>query len=97
VFRPELKKGKEQKMDRLNVKALAIAGGVLWGMYMLLIGWAAWLFNWGTGFVVAMSSVYIGFRPTFFGGIVGAVWGFIDGAVAGAIISWVYNSVATKK
>jgi hypothetical protein len=84
-------------MDRFNVKALSIAGGVLWGMYMLLIGWAAWLFNWGSGFVAAMSSVYIGFRPTFFGGIVGAVWGFIDGAVAGAIIAWVYNSVAKKK
>ena len=32
-------------MDRLNVKALALAGGVLWGFYMLFAGWAAvrWL------------------------------------------------------
>jgi hypothetical protein len=92
-----LKKGKEQKMDRLNVKAFAIAGGLLWGIYMLMIGWAAWLFNWGTAFVATMSSIYIGFRPTFLGGVIGAVWGFFDGAVAGAIIAWVYNGVAKKK
>jgi hypothetical protein len=84
-------------MDRLNVKALTIAGGILWSLYMLCIGWASWLIGWGTGFVTAMSSVYIGFRPTFFGGIIGAVWAFLDGAVAGAIIAWVYNRVAKPK
>ena len=84
-------------MGRLNVKALMIAGGVLWGLYMLFVGWASWLVGWGTGFVTAMSSIYIGFRPTFFGGIVGAVWGFLDGAVAGAIVAWVYNAVSKQK
>jgi hypothetical protein len=84
-------------MTGLNVKALATAGGVLWGIYMLMIGWAAWLFNWGNAFVAAMSSVYIGFRPTFLGGIIGAAWGFFDGVVAGAIMAWVYNIVAKKK
>ena len=84
-------------MNRLNVKALAIAGGVLWGIYMLCIGWSSWLVGWGSAFVAAMSSVYIGFRPTLLGGIIGAVWGFLDGAVAGAIIAWVYNAVAKEK
>ena len=83
-------------MDKLNVRALALAGGVLWGFYMLFIGWSAWLLGWGTDFVVTMSSVYIGFRPTFVGGIVGAIWGFIDGAIAGVIIAWVYNVVPRK-
>ncbi len=78
-------------MGKLNIKALAIAGGVLWSLYMLGIGWLSWLFNWGTNFVTAMSSVYIWFKPTFFGAIIGAVWGFIDGSIAGAIIAWVYN------
>jgi hypothetical protein len=83
-------------MEKLNVKALALACGVLWGLYMLCIGWAAWLIAWGTGFVTAMSSVYIGFAPTFLGGIIGAIWGVVDGAVAGAIIAWVYNKAARK-
>ena len=83
-------------MDRLDVKALALGGGVLWGFYMLSVGWSAWLWGWGADFVATMSSVYIGFTPTFLGGIVGAIWGFFDGAIAGAIIAWVYNAVAKK-
>lgn len=84
-------------MEKLNIKSLALAGGVLWGLYMLLIGWAAWLFDWGTDFVAMMSSVYIGFNPTFFGGILGAIWGFVDGAIAGVVIAWVYNVAGRQK
>ena len=82
-------------MDRLNIRALALAGGVLWGLYMLFIGWTS-MFGWGTNFVVTMSSVYIGFRPTFLGSVIGAMWGFVDGAIAGAIIAWVYNMAAKR-
>ena len=82
-------------MDRLNIRALALAGGVLWGLYMLFIGWAS-MFGWGTNFVATMSSLYIGFRSTFIGSIIGAIWGFVDGAIAGAIIAWVYNMAAKK-
>lgn len=84
-------------MEKLNVKALALGGGVLWALYMLLLGWLAWIFGWGTGLVTTMSALYIGFHPTFFGGIVGGIWGFVDGAIAGAIIAWVYNSAARKR
>jgi hypothetical protein len=84
-------------MEKLSIKALAVAGGALWGVYMLLIAWSAWLFNWGTGFVTVMSSIYIGFTPTFLGGVIGAVWGFIDGAIAGAVIAWIYNIAAAKR
>ncbi len=45
----------------------------------------------GTTFVSAFSNLYIGYGPTFVGGIIGAVWGFFDGAVAGAVIALVYN------
>ncbi len=84
-------------MSKLNVKALGLAAGILWGGYMLCIGWTAWLIDWGTAFVTAMSSVYIGFRPSFLGGIIGALWGFLDGAVAGIIIAWLYNMIAGNK
>jgi hypothetical protein len=84
-------------MVKLNARALAIAGGVMWGLYMLLVGWSSWLFNWGTNFVSVMSSVYLWFTPTFFGGLVGAIWGFADGAIAGAVVAWVYNSVLATR
>jgi hypothetical protein len=83
-------------MEKLNVKALAVALGVSWAFCMLFVGWAS-IFGWGTEFVKIMSSVYIGFRPTFLGGVIGAIWGFIDGAIGGAIIALVYNTIAKKR
>ena len=83
-------------MEKLNVKALAVGLGVSWAVCMLFVGWVS-IFGWGTKFVEMMSSVYIGFTPTFLGGIIGAVWGFIDGAIGGAIIAFVYNAIAKTK
>jgi len=82
-------------MKKLDVKALAVALGVVWGFGMLFVGWAS-IFGWGTAFVDAMSSVYIGFAPTFLGGIIGGVMGLVDGAIGGAIIAAVYNVVVKK-
>jgi len=86
----------DNSMDRLNVKALAIALGSAWSLCMLFSGWAA-IFGWSEKFVEIMGSVYIGFEPTFIGGIVGAIWGFIDGAIAGLVIALVYNAVLKWK
>ncbi len=83
-------------MGKLNVKALAVALGVAWAICVLFVGWAS-MFGWGTKFVEMMASVYIGFAPTFFGAVIGAGWAFVDGAIGGAIIAFVYNAVAKKK
>lgn len=83
-------------MEKLNVKALAVGAGVSWATCMLFVGWGS-VFGWGTKFVESMASVYIGFAPTFLGGVIGAVWGFVDGAIGGAIIAFVYNMAARKR
>ena len=82
-------------MDRLNVKALAGGLGVSWALCILLAGWASAL-GWGERFVEVMSSVYIGYASSFFGGIIGAAWGLIDGALGGAVIAIVYNAISTR-
>jgi len=83
-------------MERLSVKGLAIGLGSSWAFCMLLAGWAS-IFGWCTKFVEVMASVYLGFKPTFLGGIIGAIWGFIDGAIGGLIIAVIYNAVTKKK
>ncbi|MGA8573609.1 MAG: bacteriophage holin [Desulfobaccales bacterium] len=82
-------------MEKCNIKALAVAIGALWSFSVLLLGWMA-AFGWGREIVTVLASLYLGYAPTFLGGIVGAIWAFIDGAIAGAIIAWVYNLVAQK-
>ncbi len=82
-------------MERLSVKGLAVGVGTSWAICMLFAGWAS-IFGWCTRFVEVMSSVYIGFKPTILGGIIGAAWGFVDGAIGGLIIAVVYNAVVKK-
>lgn len=83
-------------MERINVKALTLGLGIVWGFYMLFLGWAS-IYGWGTAFVEVASSVYIGFDPSIAGGVIGGIWGFFDGAIAGAIIALVYNAVAGRE
>jgi hypothetical protein len=83
-------------MKKLSVKGLAISLGVAWAAAVLSIGWTS-MFGWGTSIVEALSSLYIGYAPTWLGGIIGAAWGFVDGAVGGLIIALVYNAVVGRK
>ncbi len=82
---------------KLSVKALAIASGLVWGGAMLTCG----LINlaarpYGRRFLKMMSSVYPGFHNSRTLGdvLVGAGYGFVDGAVGGAVVAALYNQFA---
>jgi len=83
-------------MQKINVKAFALAWGITCSAYAIFIGWTA-MFGWGVQLVESVSSLYIGFAPTFLGGIIGGAWAFCDGAIAGLIIALVYNAMIKEK
>jgi len=81
---------------RLDLKALAVASGLLWGGAVLCVGAAhlAWP-GYGGAFLGVISSIYPGYEVGGFGSvIVGALYGLVDGAVAGLILAWLYNTAA---
>ncbi|MBT5179564.1 MAG: hypothetical protein HN861_15150, partial [Rhodospirillaceae bacterium] len=43
-----------------------------------------------------LSSMFVGFGPTFVGAISGAVWAFVDGFVAGMLVAWFYNKISGR-
>ena len=77
--------------QKLNVLHLGYAIGIICAIYVLFLGFAAWLFNWGTPLLNTIATLYKGFAPTFTGSIIGAVWGFVDGFIAGVVIAALYN------
>jgi len=79
-------------LQKISIKGLAIALGTAWALCILVAGWSG-IFGWSTEFIDVMASVYIGYQASFTGGIIGALWGFIDGAIGGAVIAFVYNAV----
>lgn len=81
-------------MNKLNVKALGLTLGIVWGAGMLLLGLMSMFSNWGLDFLTLLGSVYIGFKPTLGGTLIGTIWGFCDGAIFGVLIAWVYNRLS---
>jgi hypothetical protein len=84
---------------KLSTKAMTISGGLVWGLAMLLAGLGHFLRStFGTGFLIAMSSLYPGFHVarTWESVLIGVVWGFVDGAIGGFIFAWLYDLMMDK-
>jgi hypothetical protein len=82
---------------KFSVKGLALASGILWGVAMLGMGLANLIWaNYGQLFLQTMASAYPGYHATrsIAEVIVGTLYGFVDGFIAGAIFAWLYNQFA---
>lgn len=80
---------------KLNVKAFGLACGIIWGASLFCFGLLAMVApGYCADFVHAIGSKYLGYNISFIGSIIGAVWGFIDAGIGGAILAWLYNKLA---
>jgi hypothetical protein len=80
--------------SRLSACALGFAVGLLSALWLVVLGVAAMYFNFGVEFVKLAGTVYVGFAATFKGVVFGALWGFLEGFVCGALIAVFYNFCA---
>jgi len=80
---------------KLNVRALAFAAALVWGILaMLLTGLANLIWpSYGREFLQVMASVYPGYHASrsFGQAVIGTLYGLVDGAVCGVIFAWLYN------
>ena len=82
---------------KFNIKALALACAILWGLVMLVMGLTNLVWSgYGQQFLQTMASVYLGYHATRSVAevIVGTLYGFVDGLIAGAVFAWLYNQFA---
>jgi hypothetical protein len=79
---------------KLNVKALALTAGILWGATVFLA--TLWLLIRGyDGTLISrLDHFYFGYSFSYPGAFVGLVWGFVDGTIVGAVFAWLYNKLA---
>lgn len=72
---------------RLNIAAMAIAFGLVWGGGILVVGIAHMIWpSYGQAFLQLCASIYPGYTPgTGIGSVVtGTIYGLVDGGVGGA-------------
>ena len=82
---------------KLNIRAFALAFGLIWGLGLFILTWWIIAFDGATGEVTLIGKVYRGYNITSIGSIIGLVWGFFDGLVGGAIFAWLYNLLLREK
>lgn len=76
--------------DRLDPWALGVSTGAVWTIYIAFLGAAA-NFGWGVEWVELLSNVYVGFNTGVVGILIGCLWAFIDGLIAGTLLATFYN------
>ncbi len=87
----------DQHHMSLGVVSFGLAVGVTSGIFVFGLGVVAAFFGWGVQLASALSSLFIGYGPTFVGAKAGAVWAFVDGLVAGVLIAWFYNRFLLRR
>lgn len=81
---------------KLNVKALALASGVFWGAGLFVLTWWMIAFGGATNETTMIGRLYLGYRISPLGSVIGLAWAFVDGLICGTIFAWLYNFFATR-
>jgi len=80
-------------MMKLDVVGFGVAFGCIWSLCILVLVLASRRSRKAEAVVALFSKVYRGFEKTLSGALIGAVWGFVDGALSGLVIAWVTNKI----
>ncbi|MCH9645029.1 MAG: bacteriophage holin [Proteobacteria bacterium] len=79
----------------INTKALALSLGILWSLALLSVSIIALISeSYLHNIVEFLSSIYLGYSLSFTGILIGMIWAFIDAAVGGLVLAWLYNKLA---
>ena len=77
----------------MSIRAFALTAGIFGSATLFFIAW--WLILTGNteGPTTLLERIYIGYSFTPIGSVIGAIWGFVDFGVGGAIAAWLYNKI----
>ena len=79
----------------LKVKAFALSVGILWGAIVVVVTLTA-LWRGAGQQVALLGSIYPGYQVTYLGSVVGLQYGFVTGAILGALLAWLYNKLGKQ-
>ena len=69
---------------------LAVAIGLTAALFAFVWGLLGWWFGYGLEMIYLYGTVHVGYGPTFWGSVIGAIWAFIEAFVFVVIASWFY-------
>ena len=75
---------------KLNKKAFALAGGITWGLIILIMTFWV-MFKDGGHTLVLVQQFYCGYSISYLGALIGLIYGFVNGFIVGWVFAWLYN------
>jgi len=78
---------------KLNIKAFALAGGLVWGFNWFGLTWWMILNDGITREVTIIGRMYRGWTLSPTGSLIAFAWGFFDGLLLGLMVAWIYNKL----
>lgn len=76
----------------LDAKAFGLAGGLLWGLVMVLMTVIGIVCSdYGKPFFDFMMAIYPGYQVSAIGAVIGLAYGFVDAFLGCFLMAWLYN------
>lgn len=70
---------------------LGLAGGIIWALSMFACTIVSIYTGFAGPFLNAMASIYIGYNISWWGSLIGLVYGFFDVFIGLFLLAWLYN------
>jgi hypothetical protein len=77
---------------KLDIKALALSVGIIWGFSIFLLTVVALIMDYG--FLSGLDGTFLGYSISWIGAFVGLIYGFVEGLIVGALLGFFYNKFA---
>ena len=77
----------------ISVRSCGLTLGIFGAVTMFFLAWWLILIGNAEGPTTLIEKIYIVYSFTPMGSVIGAVWGFVDWGIAGAIFAWLYNKI----
>ena len=77
----------------MSIRSVALTAGILGAMAMFFLAWWLIIIGETQGPITLLERMYIGYSFTPLGSVIGAIWGFVDFGIGGAIFAWLYNLI----
>ncbi len=75
---------------KLDVKAFALANGIIWGLAIFIM--TVWVLMRGGGeTLILLEQFFIGYSISYAGALIGLAYGFVSGFICAGIFGWLYN------
>ncbi len=80
---------------KLDIKALALTLGIVWGLaiFLFTIGIVITGAHHGS-FLSGLDGSFFGYSLSWIGAFIGFIYGFVEGLIFGALLGFFYNKFA---